>query len=67
MIISPYWYCLNYYLKQKPFGVASFYSHGAYDIEWEVIGLLQNYFYGWPDNVIITYSKKLGHAGDVDE
>ena len=24
-------------------------------------------FNGWPDNVIITYSRKLGHAGGMNE
>ena len=59
-------------MTQKPFNdlvtrEASFSFPETYDIEWEGIGLLCNYFYGWPDNIIITYSKKLGYAGGMNE
>ena len=34
-----------------------------YDIEWEGIGLLLNYYYGWSGNV----NKKLGYAGGMNK
>ena len=43
-----------------------FYSLGAYDIEWEWIGPVQNYVYGWP-NVIISLFRKVWHVGGMTE
>ena len=59
-------------MKQKPFNdlvsrKVFFHSHRIYDIEWEGIRLLRNYVYGWPDNVIITYIRKVGHLGGMIE